>query len=184
VATRLGPFAPFVAFWAVMMAAMMLPAAVPAVLQRARADGRISAVLLFVGTYLLVWTLFGVVVYAVYRPHGTSVAGLLVIAAGVYEFTRVKRESRRRCRERAGSGLAFGLSCAGSSIGLMVMLVALGVMSIPWMVLIALLVLAQKLFPARAAVDVPVALAIVALGVLILIAPSVVPGIMPSMSSM
>ncbi|HEV8124333.1 MAG TPA: DUF2182 domain-containing protein, partial [Gemmatimonadales bacterium] len=112
------------------------------------------------------------------------VAGLLVIAAGVYEFTRVKRESRRRCRERAGSGLAFGLSCAGSSIGLMVMLVALGVMSIPWMVLIALLVLAQKLFPARAAVDVPVALAIVALGVLILIAPSVVPGIMPSMSSM
>ncbi|HEV8125750.1 MAG TPA: DUF2182 domain-containing protein, partial [Gemmatimonadales bacterium] len=77
VATRLGPFAPFVAFWAVMMAAMMLPAAVPAVLQRARADGRISGVLLFVGTYLLVWTLFGVVVYAVYRPHGTSVAGLL-----------------------------------------------------------------------------------------------------------
>jgi len=184
VATPLGPFAPFVAFWAVMMAAMMLPAAVPAVLQRARADGRIPAVLLFVGSYLLVWTLFGTLVFVVYRPHGTVAAGLLVIGAGVYEFTRVKRECRRRCRERAGSGLTFGLACAGSSIGLMVMLVALGVMSIPWMILIALLVLAQKLFPARAAVDVPVALAIVALGVLILIAPSSVPGIMPSMSSM
>jgi predicted metal-binding membrane protein len=47
----------------------------------------------------------------------------------------------------------------------MVMLVVLGVMSITWMSLIAVLVLAQKLLPEHPAVDVPVAFAIVALGI-------------------
>ena len=56
--------------------------------------------------------------------------------------------------------------CVGSSIGLMAVLLALGAMSITWMVLVAVLVLAQKLLPPRAAVDVPVALAIVALGIM------------------
>ena len=55
--------------------------------------------------------------------------------------------------------------CVGSSIGLMVVLLALGAMSVTWMALVAVLVLAQKLLPPRAAVDVPVALAIVALGI-------------------
>jgi predicted metal-binding membrane protein len=64
-----------------------------------------------------------------------------------------------------GSGFEFGLVCVGSSIGLMLMLVALGVMSITWMSLIAALVLAQKLLPEHRAVDLPVALAIVALGI-------------------
>ena len=40
--------------------------------QSARAGGRVRAVPLFVGSYLGVWTLVGVAVYAVYRPHGTS----------------------------------------------------------------------------------------------------------------
>jgi predicted metal-binding membrane protein len=63
----------------------------------------------------------------------------------------------------------------------MLMLVAVGVMSITWMAMIALLVLAQKLLPARAALDVPLALAIVGLGLLIVIAPSSVPGLTPPM---
>jgi hypothetical protein len=54
-------------------------------------------------------------------------------------------------------------------------------MSVTWMSLIAVLVLAQKLLPAKAAIDLPLALAIVGLGVLILIAPSSVPGLTPSM---
>ena len=49
----------------------------------------------------------------------------------------------------------------------MLMLVALGVMSVTWMSVIAVLVLAQKLLPPRAAIDVPLALAIVGLGILI-----------------
>ena len=63
----------------------------------------------------------------------------------------------------------------------MLMLVALGVMSITWMSMIALLVLAQKLLPATAALDVPLALAIVGLGLVIVIAPSLVPGLTPPM---
>jgi hypothetical protein len=50
------------------------------------------------------------------------------------------------------------------------------------MSVIAILVLAQKLLPPRAAIDVPLALAIVALGVLIVLAPSSVPGLTPAMS--
>jgi predicted metal-binding membrane protein len=59
----------------------------------------------------------------------------------------------------------------------MVMLVALGVMSVTWMSVVAAIVLAQKLLPPRAAFDVPLALAIVGLGILIVIAPSAVSGL-------
>jgi predicted metal-binding membrane protein len=181
VATPLGSFAFFMALWVAMMAAMMLPGASPAVLRRAHASG-VRAVPLFVGSYLAVWTLVGVAVYALYRPHGSFAAGALVIAAGVYELTPLKQHFRRRCRESAGSGFEFGLCCVGSSIGLMLMLVALSVMSVTWMSVVAVLVLAQKLLPAKAAIDVPLALAIVGLGVLIVIAPSSVPGLTLPMS--
>ncbi len=181
VATRLGSTAFFAALWVTMMAAMMLPGAVPAVVRRARAGGRVRAVPLFVGSYLAVWALVGVAVYALYRPHGSFAAGAVAVAAGLYEFTPLKQRCRRRCRESFRSGLEFGLCCAGSSIGLMLMLVALGVMSVIWMSVIAVLVLAQKLLPAKAAIDVPLALAIVGLGVLIVVAPAAVPGLTPPM---
>jgi predicted metal-binding membrane protein len=176
VATRLGSFAFFVALWVSMMAAMMLPGAVPAVLRRAHGSGRVRAVPLFVGSYLAVWTLVGVAVYALYRPHGYLAAGAVAIAAGVYEFTPLKQHSRRRCRESVTSGFDFGLCCVGSSIGLMLLLVAVSVMSVTWMSVITVPILAQKLLPAKAAIDVPLALAMVGVGILIVIAPSSVPG--------
>jgi predicted metal-binding membrane protein len=181
VATRLGSFGFFAAVWVAMMAAMMLPGAAPAVVRCAQASGRVRAVPLFAGSYLAVWALVGVAVYALYRPHGSFAAGVVVIAAGVYEFTPLKRHFRRRCRQSVRSGFEFGLCCAGSSIGLMLMLVALGVMSVAWMSVIAVLVFGQKLLPARAAIDVPLALAIAGLGILIVIAPSSVPGLTPPM---
>src|SRR5215467_5727228 len=73
-ATRLGSFAFFIAAWAVMMAAMMLPGAAPAVLRRAHVGG-VRAVPLFIGSYLAVWALVGAAVYAMYRPHGDVAAG-------------------------------------------------------------------------------------------------------------
>jgi predicted metal-binding membrane protein len=181
VATRLGPFASFIAVWMVMMAAMMLPAAAPAVARRAQAGGRVRAVPLFIGSYLAVWALIGAAVYALYRPHGLAAAGAVTVAAGVYEFTPLKRHFRRRCRDSFRSGFRFGLCCAGSSAGLMLMLVALGVMSLTWMSVIAVLVLAQKLLPAKAVIDVPIALAIAGLGIWIIIAPWPVPGLSPPM---
>jgi len=164
-----------------MMAAMMLPGAAPAVVNRAHAGGSVRAVPLFVGSYLAAWALVGVAVYALYRPHGSPAAGALVLAAGIYELTRLKQNCRRRCRESVRSGFEFGLYCVGSSFGLMLMLVALGVMSVIWMSAITVLVLAQKLLPPRADLDVPLAIAIVGLGILIVVAPSWIPGLMPPM---
>jgi predicted metal-binding membrane protein len=181
VATQLGSFAFFVAVWVSMMAAMMLPGAAPAVLRRAHAGG-VRAVPLFVGSYLAAWTLVGFAVYALYRPHGSFAAGAVAIAAGVYELTPLKHHFRRRCHESVRSGFGYGLYCVGSSIGLMLMLVALGVMSVTWMSGIAALVLAQKLLPAKAVIDMPLALAMVGLGILIVIAPSSVPGLTPPMA--
>jgi predicted metal-binding membrane protein len=181
VATRLGSFASFTAVWVVMMAAMMLPGAAPAVLRRAQASDGVRAVPLFIGSYLAVWALAGPAVYALYRPHGPVAAGAVTVAAGVYELTPLKRHFRRRCRDSVRSGFQFGLCCAGSSIGLMLILLALGVMSVTWMAVIAVIVLAQKLLPARAAIDVPLALAIAGLGTWIIIAPWSVPGLTPPM---
>src|SRR5260370_15629238 len=143
-----------------MMAAMMLPGLARAVWRRARTSGAVRAVVPFVASSLVVWTLVGALIYTLYRPHGTWAAGLIVIATGLYELTRFKQHCRRCCRAPTRSGFTFGLYCVGSSIGLMVMLVALGVMSIPWMVAIAGLVSAQKLLPAKATLASPLALAL------------------------
>jgi predicted metal-binding membrane protein len=150
-----------------MMAAMMLPSAVPAVTRLARGRDGVIAAPRFAGGYLASWTLVGVVVYLVYRPPAAIAAGALVIGAGLYELTPIKRECRRRCREHVRSGVRFGVYCFGSSIGLMLVLIAVDLMSIALMVVIAVVVLAQKLFAPHPAVDVPVALAIVGLGIAI-----------------
>jgi predicted metal-binding membrane protein len=166
--TTLGSFPFFLGVWALMMAAMMLPGSLPAVLDFTRVQRRTLAAPFFAASYVAVWTVFGLAVYAVYRPHGDWVAGALTVAAGLYELTPFKRSCRRRCRESVRSGFHFGVYCVGSSVGLMVVLVALGVMSMTWMAVIAALILAQKLMPARVAVDVPVALALAVLGVVLL----------------
>jgi predicted metal-binding membrane protein len=112
-----------------------------------------------------VWALFGVLVFAVYRPHGTAIAGAITIAAGAYELTPMKRRFRKVCRDRAVSGLGLGVCCVGSSAALMLMMVALGAMSVAWMVVTAGVVLVQKLGPPRAVIDVPVAMAIIGVGI-------------------
>jgi predicted metal-binding membrane protein len=181
VATRLGSFGFFIGVWAAMMAAMMLPGAVPAVLGRAHTGAGVRVVPVFVASYLAVWVLAGVVVYVLYRPHGTLAAGAIVFAAGAYEFTPLKQAFRRRCRESVRSGLEFGLCCTGSSIGLMLILVAVDAMSVIWMLMIAVIVGAQKLLPEREAIDVPLALGIIGLGIWIVVAPSSVPGLVQPM---
>jgi predicted metal-binding membrane protein len=180
-ATDLGSLAFFMGVWTPMMAAMMLPGAVPALSRFVRANGRSVVAPLFAGSYLALWTLVGLAVYAAYQPHGSSAAGALTIAAGLYELTPLKRNCRRRCRETVRSGFQFGVYCVGSSAGLMVILVALGVMNVTLTAVVAAVVIAQKLLPPRAWIDVPVALAIVGLGIVIIVAPASVPGVVPTM---
>jgi predicted metal-binding membrane protein len=178
-ATRPGSFWFFAAAWVTMMAAMMLPGAAPAVARQTRVTGTVRAAVLFTGAYLAIWALTGLVAYGLDRPHGALAAGVVVIAAGGYELTPVKRHFRQRCRGQAGNGLGFGLCCVGSTVGLMAMLVALGVMSLLWMAVIAVLACAQKLLPARAVIDIPLALALIGFGLVIVIQPALIPGLMP-----
>lgn len=144
------------------MVAMMIPGALPAT---ARQERRAAPVFLI--TYLAVWALVAAVVNAVYRMPSAGVSAAVVIGAGLYELTPVKRQFRRRCQEQMHSGFEFGLCCLGSSIGLMAVLVAVNMMSIPWMITIAAVIAVQKIFREKTAVDVALALAMVALGALI-----------------
>ena len=68
--------------------------------------------------------------------------GGLAIAAGIYEITPLKRHLRDQCHQGLHSGLEFGLYCVGSSIGLMLLFVALGVVGVIWMAMIAVLIAA------------------------------------------
>ena len=170
----------FATLWVPMMAAMMLPGAIPAIIKRGSRTAP-----LFAAEYLAAWTLAGAAAYLLYRPHGSTAAGALVIAAGLYELTPLKQHARRRCHDSAShdsaghdsashdsashdsasSGFWYASYCAGSTVGLMLIMLALGVMSIPWMVVVTTAVLAQKAMPAKPVIDIPFALAIIALGI-------------------
>jgi predicted metal-binding membrane protein len=127
-----------------LMAAMMLPGAVPATVRAARANERPLAAPLFAGSYLVIWALIGLVVYELYMPPATAVAAALVAAAVLYELTPLARSCRRRCRTERRSGIRFAGWCIGSSIGLMAVLVAIDPMSLPLMAAIAAVALMQK----------------------------------------
>ena len=163
-ATELGSPASFATAWIPMMAAMMLPGAVPVAVRHARTEGHVAR---FVTSYMAVWAGVGGAVYLVYAPHSALTAGAVTAAAGLYELTPLKRRCRERCRQDTRSGLSLGVHCIGASLGLMAMFVALGVMNVAWMAVVGVVVLAQKLLPPRASIDVPLALAIVVLGLIV-----------------
>jgi predicted metal-binding membrane protein len=127
-----------------LMAAMMLPGALPAAVRCARASGRLLAAPLFAGSYLVVWTLVGLAIYVLYTPPAPAVAAALIVAAVLYEFTPLTRAFRRRCRAERRSGVRFGGWCVGSSLGLMAVLVALDPMSLPLMAAVGAIALIQK----------------------------------------
>src|SRR5262245_10998243 len=132
----LGPIESFAAMWVVMMAAMMLPSAIPVILEFARTAERRRRWPVATGvltlTYLGVWLIFGVVCYAIYTalgmpwPRQTVVVGLALIVAGIYSSSPIKRASQARCHElcalhgplpfnlmksAAVVGARYGLSC-------------------------------------------------------------------------
>jgi len=187
----LGPIESFAVTWVVMMAAMMLPSAIPVVLEFARtAEGRrgwqVATGVLAV-TYLGVWLMFGVVCYALYTaarmpwPNQAVVVGLALALAGVYSVSPIKRASQARCRElcalhgplpfnlmrsAAVVGARYGLSCFGCSAALMVAMVLMGMSGLWWMVILSIVVLIYKLAPPlRMRYELIFSLALAALGV-------------------
>jgi predicted metal-binding membrane protein len=109
----------FVGVWVTMMAAMMLPSALPMVLLFARVSrgragrgwARPVPVAAFVGGYLATWTVYGLVAYGIYHAvdavagnalawdrAGPYVAGIAVAVAGLYQLTPIKDVCLRHCR--------------------------------------------------------------------------------------
>jgi len=160
---------------------------------------------LFVCGYLLTWTAAGVVGYAVievgralsldflsWDAAGPYVAGGVIAAAAVYQLTPLKEVCLRHCRNpmmfllshwrpgRLGAlrmGVEHGGWCVGCCWGLMVVLFALGVMSIGWMVFVAALIAIEKLLPWRPLANRGIAVLLVALGAAVAFAPDDVPGL-------
>src|ERR671930_2049709 len=172
-AMGLGSFDAFVANWAVMMAAMMLPSALPLVFEFAqhaeRRRGWQAATAVLGVTYLGIWLAFGVVCYALYNaigmpwPNQGLIGGAALVIAGLYALTPVKRASEAWCRELCALhgplpfnlmrsavvvGARYGLSCLGCSVGLMAAMVLIGMSNLVWMIVLAAVVLAYKLAPA------------------------------------
>jgi predicted metal-binding membrane protein len=146
-----------------------------------RFSGRIILLPVQVAGYLAAWTIAGLAVHALYQPHTAPVAGALTLLAGAYELTPIKRRFREMTHQDAGSGWKLGFCCIGSSGGLMLVMLALGPMSITWMAVVGAVVLLQKVFRPWTPLDVGVAAAITILGLAALIVPSSVPGLVPPM---
>jgi predicted metal-binding membrane protein len=190
----------FLGMWLLMMAAMMFPSVWPAALRYVNAHREAHvrpSPALFLAGYLLIWEGFGVLAYVLYVAVGLLVlaapmlggrlpliAGAIVAAAGLYQFTPMKRECLGHCRQagsvpsgatRAGEGdtsggpiqqgLRYGVDCLGCCGGLMVGLVALGAMDLRWMLVAALAIAVETLGPPGRLVPSVVGVGMIALGV-------------------
>jgi predicted metal-binding membrane protein len=168
-----GTLGSFAVSWVVMMAAMMLPTALPLVFEFARdSEGRRgwqAATGLLGLTYLSVWLAFGLICYVVRSALPMSlpnqgIVGLVALAlAGLYALTPIKRASEARCRELCALhgflpfnlmrsalvvGVKYGLSCVGCSAALMVAMVIIGMSNLTWILILSGVVLIYKLAPA------------------------------------
>jgi predicted metal-binding membrane protein len=168
--------------WAVMMVAMMTPSAAPMILtfatinRRRRAQqGPFVPTSVFVLGYLLVWGGFSVVATlaqwglhtaALLSPMLASTSpmlcGLLLLAAGIFQWTPLKSTCLTQCRSPLGfltrewregargallMGLRHGSYCVGCCWVLMTLLFVAGVMNLLWVAAIAAFVLTEKVLP-------------------------------------
>ena len=176
-----GAAASFLSMWVVMMTAMMLPALVP-MLRRYRlavaesGAARLGPLTALVGAgYFVVWTVLGMGAF----PLGVAltaiemeqpmlaravpiVAGIVVLIAGVLQFTPWKAHHLACCREAPGRGrslpadaatawrhgLRLGVHCSYCSAGLTAILLVAGVMDLRAMVVVTAAITAERLAPA------------------------------------
>jgi predicted metal-binding membrane protein len=201
--TDLGTLGWYLGIWVTMMAAMMLPSAAPTVLIFGRARGE-AQTWAFVAGYLIAWTGYGLVAYAIYRgiraetpsflawdQQGPWVAGGALAVAGLYQLTPLKSACLRHCRSplhvllrgRPGTlgalwmGIEHGGICVGCCFGLMLALFALGIMSLVWMAVVAVAILIEKALPGGEAFARLLAVVLVALGIWVAASPGSVPGL-------
>ena len=178
--------------------------------ERARRGRAYVPTWIFVCGYLAAWTVYGLAAYGVYRAvvaadfgflawnkQGPYVAGTAIILAGLYQLTPLKAMCLKHCRSplhfvlhgwregRLGTlrmGAEHGAYCVGCCWGLMVILFALGVMSLVWMAVVAAVIFAEKAIPAGWRLTRPLAVVFIALGIWVMVAPSSVPGLTQPLS--
>ena len=171
------------AMWIAMMTGMMLPSAAPTLLlyvgicRRDKDDAKpMRRTQTFAAGYLLAWVGFSLLATVLQwalaevqllspmmQSSSTLVSGVLLLAAGAYQWTQIKQRCLARCRSPAEfisshwrrgvvgalrMGWAHGLFCLGCCWALMLLLFVGGVMSLAWIGAITLLVLLEKLLPA------------------------------------
>jgi predicted metal-binding membrane protein len=205
--TDLGGFGWFVGVWVVMMAAMMLPSIAPTVALYSRMTKQRSPALpvVFVSGYLLTWAAAGVAAYGLaavaariggdqlsWSNAGRPIAGVTLVVAAVYELTPLKDVCLGKCRSPLGAllgswrgglrgaasmGTKNGAWCVGCCWALMASLFALGVMSVPWMAVVAGLIAIEKTLPWRRIANYGTAGVLLTLAVLVLVAPHALPGL-------
>lgn len=212
-APTLSEAVPFVIAWTVMMAAMMLPSASPmialyAATQRNSPSAalKIAAVTQFALVYLALWAATGIPVYVVMVVLGAlgrlalayGVAAVLIVA-GVFQFSALKLTCLRNCRSplgfllghwRAGwrgalaMGWAHAVYCLGCCWAMMLVLVVAGSMGLPWVLLIAALVTAEKLLPYGERLAWAIGAALVLLGVAVAVRPDIAATVRAGVHSM
>lgn len=151
----------------------------------------------FIAGYLLVWSAVGVIAYALVAVGADAsrylgsvdraiwapvLLGMTLVGAGVYQFTPLKRVCLRHCRSpmafvalhwRDGPlgavrmGIWHGAYCLGCCWALFAILVVAGIMSLAWMLLLTLVVFAEKVLPHGQRVSSAVGAALIVSGVMV-----------------
>jgi predicted metal-binding membrane protein len=167
----------FLGGWALMVGVGMFPGTLPAARLVAMTRGALGGAVFLLG-YAAVWIGLGAVGFLALSPLAPAVrwlgAGAVLAAAAAYELSPLKDACLRRCRSplrvlfRASlaGGVVHALDCAGCCVFLMALMVSLGLMSIGWIALLAVVVLVQKAAPGGAGSARLVALALVCSAVL------------------
>ena len=191
--------------WFLMMVAMMLPSAAPMILfysglaRGARAKGTLFApTSIFAAMYLAVWAGFsalatvaqwllvwsGAVSEMTLAFGNQHIGGSLLIAAGLYQATPLKRACLDTCRSpmsflmrfwrpgwagAARLGLFHGMACLGCCAALMALLFVFGVMNLVWVAALALVVLAEKAFPIGPRIGAAVGVVSVSVGLVLVL---------------
>ena len=198
----------FVAMWALMMAAMMLPSVWPfvAVYERTIRAQRVARLGALAAGYLLAWALAGVVAYGVAwvfgelaadRPGLARVVGVAAFAAlGIYQLTPLKFRCLSHCRSPLAhllhytsfkgrlrdlrAGIEHGLFCLGCCWALMLVLVAFGVMNLPAMIGVAIIIAVEKVWRFGEAFARVVGVSALVYAALVGVDPSLAPGLDPA----
>ena len=199
----------FLGMWVAMMVAMMFPTIAPFVLAhrmvvRKRGEGTAPTVA-FVGGYLVVWSVIGLVPllgFLAFRNLSAdaadsrwlpTLAGAILIAAGVYQFTKWKAVCLKHCRSPMGflmthdfgggsrsafkAGVNHGAYCLGCCWALMAVLVVVGLMNLVWMAGIAIVFLLEKNWKHGVTLTKAVGAGLIGLGVAVIVSPDILPDI-------